>query len=83
MNSSDKSLDCNIKPSILKKIWHTLHQSNPFVQSCQILGKAVDVINNQNPDEEPLPAETVFSPEVITKINRVNSPHLLDVATKE
>ena len=80
-SANNKRLDTDIKSLILEQFWATLHEKNKFVQSCQILGKAVDIINNQNPEDDYLPAEEAFTPEVIAQINSINTPHLLDVAS--
>ena len=79
--SNNKHIDSTIKNSILQTLWDTLHERNRFVQSCQILGKAVEVVNNQNPEDGYLPANELFTTEVIAQINSVNAPHLLDVAS--
>ena len=85
LNVANERLDANIKDSIMKTIWDTLHASNRFVQHCTILGKAVEVVNDQNyPIDDYAPAREAFTPEVIAQINSVgvnnNTPHLLDVA---
>jgi hypothetical protein len=77
------NLDSEIKDSVLRVLWDTLHQSNRFVQHCKIIGDAVRIINDQNYPEEPYaPAQEAFTPDVIAQINSVsNIPHLLDVAS--
>ena len=80
---TSEKLDTEIKDTILRPLWDTLHQTNRFVQHCKIIGEAVRIINDQNYPEEPYaPAQIAFTPEVITQINSVgNVPHLLDVAS--
>ena len=80
-SSTNENMDRSIKDSILNILWNELHKHNPFVQSCQILGKAISIINCQNPEEQYLPAAEVFCPEVIAQINSISAPHLLDVAS--
>jgi len=80
--SGNGRVDTEIKDSVLRTLWDTLHESNRFVQNCQIIGRAFEVVNNQNyPEDAYEPAEIAFTPEVIGHINStVNVPHLLDVA---
>jgi len=82
LQSTNERVDSDIKDSVPRTLWDTLHESNRFVQSCQIIGRAFEVVNNQNyPEDAYEPAEIAFTPEVIGQINStVNVPHLLDVA---
>ena len=83
LNSSNTNIDANIKDSLLRSLWDTLHESNRFVKNCQIIGRALEIVNNQNyPEDAYEPAEIAFTPEVIAQINEtVNVPHLLDIAS--